>query len=89
VLEDRVEGENGWTDERARALSQRELEVLEIASRGDTNAEIAEELGVSVHAVKFHLGSIYRKLGVANRTEAAVWLLEHRVGVGRSASEHP
>ena len=83
MLEDRVKHENGWTDGRARGLSQRELEVLEIASRGDTNAEIAGELGVSVHAVKFHLGSIYRKLGVGNRTEAAVWLLEHRAGDGR------
>ena len=67
--------ENGWT---GRRLSRRELEVLEVASHGETNAEIATRLGVSVHAVKFHLGSIYKKLGVANRTEAVVWLLEHR-----------
>jgi DNA-binding CsgD family transcriptional regulator len=75
VLEERVEMENGWTGQR---LSRRELEVLEVASHGETNAEIATRLGVSVHAVKFHLGSIYKKLGVANRTEAVVWLLEHR-----------
>ena len=49
-----------------------------MASHGETNAAIAARLGVSVHAVKFHLASIYKKLGVANRTEAAVWLLEHR-----------
>jgi DNA-binding CsgD family transcriptional regulator len=59
-------------------LSSRELEVLEMTSRGLTNAQIAESLCVTVHAVKFHLGSVYRKLGVANRTEASVWLLRHQ-----------
>ncbi len=53
-------------------LSERELEVLRLASIGSTNPEIGAQLGLSVHAVKFHLGSVYRKLGVANRTEAAV-----------------
>jgi DNA-binding NarL/FixJ family response regulator len=53
-------------------LSPRELEVLEMASLGLTNSEIGRRLHVSVHAVKFHLAAIYRKLGVANRTEAAV-----------------
>lgn len=43
-----------------------------MASLGQTNAQVAAGLGVSVHAVKFHLASIYRKLGVANRTEAAL-----------------
>ena len=83
MLEGRVDDGKGWTGGPNRPLSGRELEVLQIASRGETNAEIAEELGVSVHAVKFHLGSIYKKLGVANRTEAAVWLLEHRPGFSR------
>jgi len=44
--------------------------------QGMTNPGIANALGVSVHAVKFHLASIYRKLGVANRTEAAVMFLK-------------
>jgi DNA-binding CsgD family transcriptional regulator len=35
-----------------------------------TNVEVAGRLGVGVHAVKFHLASIYRKLGTSNRTEA-------------------
>ena len=54
-------------------LSPRELEVLEMASLGLTNSEIGRRLHVSVHAVKFHLAAIYRKLGVANRTEASRW----------------
>lgn len=62
--------DTGSLDERAR-LTPREIEVLMLAARGMTNAKAAATLGVSVHAVKFHLASIYRKLGVANRTEAA------------------
>lgn len=42
-----------------------------MASHGSTNTAIAYDLGLSVHAVKFHLASVYRKLGVGNRTEAA------------------
>lgn len=61
----------------AGALSKRELEVLEAASRGCTNAQIAAQLQVTVHTVKFHLGSAYRKLDAANRAEAiAHWLRE-------------
>lgn len=55
----------------ASILSRRELEVLELASLGLTNTEVGARLNLSVHGVKFHLASIYRKLGVANRTEAA------------------
>jgi DNA-binding CsgD family transcriptional regulator len=61
-------------------LSPRELEVLELTSQGLTNQRVAAQLGVTIHAVKFHLAAIYRKLGVSNRTEAVVRLLdsEHR-----------
>jgi DNA-binding CsgD family transcriptional regulator len=54
------------------ALSPREIQVLEMTTRGFSNGEMAKRLEISVHAVKFHLGSVYRKLGVGNRTEAAV-----------------
>ena len=59
-------------DTNARPLSPREHEVIQLAARGLRNSQVAEELHVSVHAVKFHLASAYRKLGVANRTQAAV-----------------
>ena len=51
-------------------LSRREREVMHCAAQGLTNAQIAAQLHVSTHAVKFHLAAVYRKLGVANRTEA-------------------
>jgi DNA-binding CsgD family transcriptional regulator len=59
-------------DEHWPLISPREGEVLEMTAQGLTNVEIAERLSVTTHAVKFHLASIYRKLGVSNRTEAAV-----------------
>jgi DNA-binding NarL/FixJ family response regulator len=51
-------------------LTSRELEVLELASQGLSNREIASVLGISDHTVKFHLGSIYSKLGASTRTQA-------------------
>lgn len=60
------------------ALSRRELAVLDLITQGLTNGEAAERLGITVYGVKFHLGSIYRKLGVTNRTEAAVRYSERR-----------
>lgn len=58
------------------ALSARETEVLEMAALGLTNAAIGRRLGITTYGVKFHLASIFRKLGVANRTEAAVAYLK-------------
>ena len=65
---------------RIAALSPRENEVLELAARGLHNADIAARLELTVHAVKFHLASIYRKLNVTNRTEAAVYYLHETTG---------
>jgi DNA-binding NarL/FixJ family response regulator len=63
-----------------RPLSPRETQVVEMAVLGLTNGEIARRLSVTPHAVKFHLSSIYRKLGVTNRTEAAVAYLRSTAG---------
>jgi DNA-binding CsgD family transcriptional regulator len=57
-------------------LTEREEEVLRRTSFGETNAEVAAALGVSVHAIKYHLASIFRKLSVHNRTEAAAAYLQ-------------
>jgi DNA-binding NarL/FixJ family response regulator len=70
-------------------LTPRELEVLQMLSKGSTNSEIAGELSLTVHAVKFHLASVYRKLGVANRTEAAVAFLLSPTVAAETPSEEP
>jgi Response regulator containing a CheY-like receiver domain and an HTH DNA-binding domain len=51
-------------------LTQRELEVLQLAAEGMANKQIALALNISEHTVKFHLSSLYAKLGVTSRTEA-------------------
>jgi len=78
--------EMAWTRDRNESLSSREIEVLGMAALGLRNAEIAARMGLSVHAIKFHLAAVYRKLGVTNRTEAVVTYMrltsaesEHRV----------
>ena len=53
-------------------LTSRELEVLSLLAEGLANKQIAYELEISEHTVKFHISSIYTKLGVTNRTEAVM-----------------
>jgi len=52
------------------ALTRRELSVLRLVAHGLGNKEIASELGISTHTVKYHLASLLSKLGVHTRTEA-------------------
>jgi DNA-binding CsgD family transcriptional regulator len=61
---------------RRTGLSEREIEVLQIAAAGATNREIAERLSLSQHTIARHLANARAKLGAANRTEAAVKLEE-------------
>jgi DNA-binding NarL/FixJ family response regulator len=51
-------------------LTERELSILRLVAEGLSNLDIANRLFVTEQTVKFHLSNIYRKLGVANRTEA-------------------
>jgi DNA-binding NarL/FixJ family response regulator len=65
-------GRSAGRDRPKDLLSQRELEVLVTLSEGATNAEIAERLVIAETTVQSHVKRILRKLGVRNRTEAAV-----------------
>jgi two-component system nitrate/nitrite response regulator NarL len=59
-------------------LSPREMDVLALLMKGKSNHEIAAELKLSLGTVKSHLSSMYKKLGVSNRTQAALvgsWIL--------------
>ncbi len=61
-------------------LTNREREVLELMTRGKTNAEIAQALVVTERTVKFHVGNIYSKLHVRSRTEAVLLALKEGLG---------
>lgn len=52
------------------ALTQRELDVLALMAEGASNKMIARRLGISVHTVKFHVGSLLDKLDATGRTDA-------------------
>jgi DNA-binding CsgD family transcriptional regulator len=61
---------------RRTGLSEREVEVVQLAASGGTNREIAERLSLSQHTIARHLANARTKLGAANRTEAAMKLEE-------------
>lgn len=54
-------------------LSLREREVLALASRGLANKQIGRTLGIAERTVKVHLGNVFRRIGVSDRTSAALW----------------
>ena len=58
-------------------MTKREREILNGVINGKTNQEIANELFISVHTVKAHLDSLFRKTGVLNRVQLAVFALEN------------
>ena len=60
-------------------LTQRESEVLHQLAFGSTNKEIAQTLGISYETVKEHVQHILRKIGVADRTQAAVWAVRNKL----------
>lgn len=60
------------TTDRRRVLTRREQEILVYVAHGLRNIEIANELHVAESTVKSHLTSAYVKLGVSNRTQAAI-----------------
>ena len=57
-------------DDSAGGITPRETEVLGLLADGFANTQIAGRLGISTHTVKFHVESLMRRLGAANRAEA-------------------
>lgn len=67
------------TSSPGHGLSARELQVLQLVATGKTNRAIASELFLSERTVHRHVSSIFDKLGVRSRTEAATYAVEHRI----------
>jgi DNA-binding CsgD family transcriptional regulator/ArsR family metal-binding transcriptional regulator len=60
-------------------LTGREIEVLRLMAKGATNTEISNILSISPHTVKSHVVHIFNKLGVNDRTQAAVWATRQKI----------
>jgi DNA-binding NarL/FixJ family response regulator len=65
-----LEQTQGAEEDLLEPLTERETEVLQLIAQGLANKQIASLLNISPHTVKYHISSIYNKLGAANRTEA-------------------
>ncbi|MGW8251245.1 MAG: response regulator [Anaerolineales bacterium] len=63
-------------------LTEREQEVLSLIAKGMNNRQIADHLVISEKTVKTHVSSILSKLGVEDRTQAAIWALKHGLAPG-------
>jgi DNA-binding NarL/FixJ family response regulator len=68
----------------AEHLTRREREVLQLIALGHSNKRIALELGVAEKTVKTHVGHLLAKLGVSDRTQAALYAVQHGLAGGRS-----
>ena len=65
--------------ENISRLTQRELEILKMVSKGASNADIAEKLFVKEVTIKTHLNNIYKKLNVENRVQAVLLAIETEI----------
>lgn len=65
-------------------LTGREVEVLRLLVRGSSNREIAAALSITPKTARNHLEHIYTKLGVANRTSASLFAVQHGILDGRA-----
>jgi DNA-binding NarL/FixJ family response regulator len=63
----------------APALTDREREVLRLVTRGLPNKLIARELGISEKTVKAHLTTVFQRIGVSDRVQAAMWARDHHI----------
>jgi DNA-binding NarL/FixJ family response regulator len=74
----RPESSETWNEDGdGPVLTKREIEILRLVAEGHSNTQLARMLWVTEQTVKFHLSNVYRKLDVANRTEASRWAQIH------------
>lgn len=67
------------SEKKVDALTKRELEVLILVARGMFNKEIGEAMNISERTVKNHISSIFKKIDVADRTQAAVFAIKNNL----------
>jgi DNA-binding NarL/FixJ family response regulator len=70
-------GSRGTT--QSHPLTDREQEVLQLVARGLPNKLIARELGISEKTVKAHLTTVFQRIGVTDRVQAAMWARDHKL----------
>ncbi len=68
-------------EDKINELTLRELEVLKFVANGESNNSIAEKLCITSHTVKAHLTQIFKKLGVKNRTSAAIIAKDSKINL--------
>ena len=74
---------------REEGLTEREAEVLALITQGLSNSEIAQRTHLSINSIKTYIRSCYRTIGVASRTNAVLWGIEHGFRPDRLRIEHP
>jgi DNA-binding NarL/FixJ family response regulator len=74
------------SEERHADLSKREREVLGLVAEGLPNKLIARRLEISEKTVKAHLTSVFQRIGVTDRTQAALWAQRHGIGADADGS---
>ena len=66
-------------NEKLSDLTKREIEVLKMIAAGSFNKEIASTLNISERTVKNHVSNIFKKIGVSDRTQAAVFAIKNNI----------
>lgn len=78
IFENQIISQKGsLPDNPTPSLTRKETEVLMMVSKGASNLQIANELGITQNTVKGHLYQVYKKLKVSNRVQASLWASDH------------
>jgi two-component system nitrate/nitrite response regulator NarL len=78
-LQNEIPWEDADEPNTTNKLSAREVEILQRIVRGDSNKHVARFFKIAEPTVKAHVKAIFRKIGASNRTQAAIWALNHRL----------
>lgn len=79
LINNRFVTQNGGATERSSTLSDRETEILACLVNGHSNKAIANRLQITEGTVKVHLKGVLKKIHAQNRTQAAIWALQHGI----------